>query len=358
MSEAPDKESKTEEGTEKRVRDSVEKGKVPISRDVHVLSSLLGFLVVTGFLVQGQARRLLGQLGQMLDDPAGYRLENGADAVQLSSAVALEMGRFLLPVCTVFLLFGVGASILQNAPRIAFDRIKPDLSRISFGKGFQRIFGLQGHVDFGKALFKFAAISVVVFVILRSEQATTMNAMFSDPTAIPEMLLRLAVQLVSAISIATIVLVAADLVWARIQWRRDLRMSRQEVKDEFKQSEGDPAVKARLRSIARDRSRRRMLAAVPRASFVIANPTHYAVALRYVRGIDAAPFVLAKGADLIALKIRETAEAHAIPVIENRALARSLYDGVEVDQFIPAEFYKTVAEIIHYLHEAKLKAPI
>src|SRR5947209_3040126 len=132
MSEAPDKESKTEEGTEKRVRDSVEKGKVPISREVHVLSSLLGFLVVTGFLVQGQARRLLGQLGQMLDDPAGYRLENGADAVQLSSAVALEMGRFLLPVCTVFLLFGVGASILQNAPRIAFDRIKPDLSRISF----------------------------------------------------------------------------------------------------------------------------------------------------------------------------------------------------------------------------------
>jgi flagellar biosynthetic protein FlhB len=278
--------------------------------------------------------------------------------MQLSSAVAFEMGRFLLPVCMVFLLFGVGASILQNAPRIAFDRIKPDLSRISFGKGFERIFGTQGQVEFGKALFKFAAISVVVIIILRAEQATTMNAMFSDPTAIPEMLLRLAVQLVSAISIATIVLVAGDLVWARIQWRRDLRMSRQEVKDEFKQSEGDPAVKARLRSIARDRSRRRMLAAVPRATFVIVNPTHYAVALRYVRGSDAAPFVLAKGADLIALKIRETAEAHNIPVIENKPLARSLYDGVEVDQVIPAEFYQTVAEIIHYLHEAKLKAPI
>jgi flagellar biosynthetic protein FlhB len=172
------------------------------------------------------------------------------------------------------------------------------------------------------------------------------------------MLLKLAVRLVSAISIATIVLVAADLVWARIQWRRDMRMSRQEVKDEFKQSEGDPAVKARLRSIARDRSRRRMLAAVPRASFVVVNPTHYAVALRYVRGTDAAPFVLAKGADLIALKIRETAEAHGIPVIENKALARSLYDGSQIDQFIPAEFYRTVAEIIHYLHEAKLKVSL
>jgi flagellar biosynthetic protein FlhB len=353
MSDTPDKESKTEEGTEKKVRDAVEKGKVPISREVNVLASLLGFLVVAGFFVESQSRRLLGQMAQLLDDPGGYRLRTGADAVQLSSAVAFEMGRFLLPVCVVFILFGIGGSVFQNAPRI-----KPDFSRISFGKGFQRIFGLQGQIEFAKALFKFAAISVVVVIIMRAEQATTMDALFSDPTAVPEMLLKLAVRLVSAISIATIVLVAADLVWARIQWRRDMRMTRQEVKDEFKQSEGDPAVKARLRSIARDRSRRRMLAAVPRASFVVVNPTHYAVALRYVRGSDAAPFVLAKGADLIALKIRETAEAHGIPVIENKALARSLFDGSQIDQFIPAEFYQTVAEIIHYLHEAKLKVSL
>jgi flagellar biosynthetic protein FlhB len=355
MSEAPEQESKTEEATEKRVRDSVEKGKVPISREVGVLASLLGFLVVSGFFVQSHARRLLGQLAQMLDDPAGFRLRTGADALHLSSAVALEMGRFLLPVCVVFVLCGLAASIFQNAPRIAFDRIKPDLSRISPQKGFARVFGTQGQIEFGKALFKFASISVVVIIIMRAEQATAMNAMFSDPVAIPEMLLKLAVRLVSTISIATIVLVAADLVWARIQWRRELRMTRQEVKDEFKQSEGDPAVKARLRSIARDRTRRRMLAAVPRASFVIANPTHYAVALRYIRGSDAAPVVIAKGADLIALKIRETAEAHDIPVVEDKPLARALYDGVEVDQIIPVDFYRAVAEIIHYLHEAKLK---
>jgi flagellar biosynthesis protein FlhB len=355
MSEAPEQESKTEEATEKRIRDSVEKGKVPISKEVSVLASLLGFMVVIGFFVQDHAQRLLGQMGQLLDDPGGYRLRNGADAMYLSSAVAIEMGRFLLPICVIFFVFGVAGSVLQNAPRIAFEQIKPQLSRISLQQGFRRIFGLQGQIEFAKALFKFASISIVVLVIMRAEQTSTMNAMFSDPVAIPEMLLRLAMRLVSTISIATIVLVAADLVWARVQWRRELRMTRQEVKDEYKQSEGDPAVKSRLRSIARDRSRRRMLAAVPRASFVVANPTHYAVALRYVRGADAAPFVLAKGADLIALKIRETAEAHDIPVIENKALARSLYDGVEVDQFIPAEFYRSVAEVIHYLHEAKLK---
>src|SRR5438552_4746589 len=221
MSDTPDQESRTEEGTEKRVRESVEQGKVPISREVNVLASLLGFLVVAGFFVEGQARRLLEQMAQLLDDPGGYRLRTGSDAVQLSSAVAFEMGRFLLPVCVVFVLFGIGGSVFQNAPRIAFDRIKPDFSRISFGKGFQRIFGLQGQIEFAKALFKFAAISVVVVVIMRAEQATTVDALFSDPTAVAELLLKLAVRLVSAISVATIVLVAGDLVWARTQWRRD-----------------------------------------------------------------------------------------------------------------------------------------
>ena len=145
------------------------------------------------------------------------------------------------------------------------------------------------------------------------------------------------------------VLAAVDLVWTRVKWRRDLRMSRQELKDEMKQSEGDPLMKAKRRSLALDRRRRRMMAAVPRATLVIANPTHYAIALRYVREEGGAPVVLAKGQDLIALKIREIAEGAGIPVIEDKALARSMYDHVEVSQLIPAEFYKAVAELIHFL---------
>jgi flagellar biosynthesis protein FlhB len=146
------------------------------------------------------------------------------------------------------------------------------------------------------------------------------------------------------------VLVAADVLWTRFKWRSDLRMTKQEVKEEHKQAEGDPHVRARMRSIARDRARRRMIAEVPRATVVITNPTHFAIALRYVRAEGGAPVVLAKGQDLLALKIREVAEAHEIPVVEDKPLARSLYDSVEVDQHIPPHLYRAVAEIIYYLH--------
>ena len=182
-----------------------------------------------------------------------------------------------------------------------------------------------------------------------------MNALFGDPTAVPELILTTAMRLVSTISIATIVLVALDLAWARFHWRRELRMTRQELKDEFKQAEGDPLVKSRLRSIARDRARKTMLAAVPRATLVVANPTHFAVALKYKHGEDAAPTVLVKGRDLLALKIREIAEQNNVPVVEDKMLARSMYDAVQIDRVIPAEFFRPVAEIIYFLHSRKQK---
>ena len=153
-------------------------------------------------------------------------------------------------------------------------------------------------------------------------------------------------------------MVVADIVWSRIRWRTDLRMTRQELKDEFKQSEGDPLVKSRLRSLARDRARRRMIAAVPTATVVIANPTHFAIALKYDRAKGGAPVVVAKGADLIALRIREIASRHSVPIIEDKPLARALYDAVEVGQWIPPEFYRAVAKILHLLYTRPAHARI
>jgi flagellar biosynthetic protein FlhB len=148
---------------------------------------------------------------------------------------------------------------------------------------------------------------------------------------------------------------AADFIWQRFHWKQDLRMTRQEVKDELKQSEGDPIVKSRIRSVARDRARRRMMAAVPRATLIIANPTHYAIALKYVREEDSAPLVLAKGQDLVALKIRELAEANGIPVFEDVALARSMYKQVSVDSVIPQQFYQAVAELVRIVYSNKAR---
>jgi flagellar biosynthetic protein FlhB len=157
-------------------------------------------------------------------------------------------------------------------------------------------------------------------------------------------------RILAAICIATALLMSADVFWSRFHWKQQLRMTRQEVKDEVKQAEGDPLVKSKLRSLAMDRSRKRMMAAVPRATLVIANPTHFAIALRYVREEGGAPMVLAKGKDIIALKIREIAEQNLIPVVEDKALARSMYNSVEVDRPIPAAFYRAVAELIHFLY--------
>jgi flagellar biosynthetic protein FlhB len=169
-----------------------------------------------------------------------------------------------------------------------------------------------------------------------------------DPDAVPELILTIAMRLLMAVCVVTILLLAVDLLWVRMHWRKDIRMSKQEIKDEMKELEGDPLKKARLRSLALDRRRRSMIAA--RATPVIANPTHYAIALRYVREEGGAPLVLSKGKDLIALKIREIAEQHLIPIIEDKLLASSMYDSVDVDSPIPPEFYKAVAELVHILY--------
>jgi flagellar biosynthetic protein FlhB len=211
------------------------------------------------------------------------------------------------------------------------------------------LFSIRAQVEFLKAAFKLAVVGFIGFILLRSARDDVLLAMFMEPGGVPELARSMVMKLLSAMVVAIIVLAAADLVWSRVFWQRDLRMTRQEVKDEVKQAEGDPILKGKLRSLARDRSRKRMMAAVPRATLVIANPTHFAVALRYVREEGGAPMVIAKGQDLLALKIREVAESHDIPVIEDKLLARSLYQAVEVDKLIPPEFYKAVAEIILFL---------
>jgi flagellar biosynthetic protein FlhB len=211
--------------------------------------------------------------------------------------------------------------------------------------------------EFAKSLFKLATIGIVVTLILQSQLLDIINTISIDSATIPEMILGIATRLFSTVAIAVLVLVGADVVWSRFHWRRDLRMSRQEVKDERKETEGDPLVRARLRSLALSRSRKRMMAKVPNATLVIANPTHYAVALRYVREEGGAPVVLAKGQDLIALKIREIAEEFSIPIVEDKALARSLYENVQIGKFIPPEFYRAVAEIVHFLQARAARRP-
>ena len=175
-------------------------------------------------------------------------------------------------------------------------------------------------------------------------------ALASEPILLAPMLQDMASSALAPLLMLSLVLAIADITWARIRWRRELRMTRQEIKEEMKEAEGDPFIKARIRALGRQRSSSRMLEKLPGASVVITNPTHYAVALRYAREDGGAPVVVAKGVDHLARRIREIATEHEVPLVENRPLARSLFDQVEVDAQIPPEFYRAVAEIIHYLN--------
>ncbi|MBN9273468.1 MAG: flagellar biosynthesis protein FlhB [Mesorhizobium sp. SCN 65-12] len=353
MAESDDKDSKTEEATEKKIRDTVEQGKLPHSRETAILASFVAILVFTVFYAKDTIVDLGMFLSMFLEKPEAWPMNTETDVIALYKTVMLEIGRAVVSLLVLLSVAGIGASVFQNMPQIVGERIRPQASRISIAKGWNRLFGLQGWVEFLKSLGKLAlAITVLIFT-LSGDHRKLLAGMITNPAAFGLVIRGIAVDILSAIVFVMGLIAAADLVWSRFNWKRDLRMTKQEVKDELKQSEGDPIVKSRLRSMARDRARRRMMTAVPKATLIIANPTHFSIALKYEREVDSAPVVLAKGQDLVALKIREIAREHNIPIFEDVALARSMYKQVSVDSVIPSQFYQAVAELVRIVYSKK-----
>jgi len=350
-----DKDSKTEDATDKKVSTAIEEGNVPTSREASTLASFVAMFLAGTFLFSDSVGKFRDTLIHFIDNPGGWRLESGADALAVFHIIAVDTAHLLIPVIGLMLAAGIAASVLQNAPQLVGKRIAPDFSRISLQKGWGRLFSVRGLVDFAKSVFKLGAVAIVGFLVIKATRLEVLASIFMEPVTLPALLQRVLLRIVGWVALLTLALVVADLFWSHFSWRKELRMTKQEVKDEFKQAEGDPHLKARIKAIARDRSRRRMMADVPRATLVVTNPTHYAIAMRYVREEGGAPLVLAKGRDLVALKIREIAEKHDIPIIEDKPLARSLYDNVEVDKLIPPQFYKAVAEMIFFLHARKTR---
>ncbi|MQW90003.1 flagellar biosynthesis protein FlhB [Sinorhizobium saheli] len=353
MSEEQDKESKTEAPSEKKLSDAAEKGNVPFSREVTMFASTLAIYIFVVFFLSDGAATMAEALKDIFEQPEAWRLDTASDATALISHVLLKSTALLVPIFVLLILFGVGSSIFQNLPRPVVDRIQPKWNRVSPLSGLKRIYGLPGLVEFGKSLFKIIVVSIVVVLVLWNDYFATLDLMFSDPVSIFTAMISDLKQIIIVVLLATAVLAILDLFWTRHHWYTELKMTKQEVKEELKQSQGDPIVKSRLRSMQRDRARKRMIGSVPRATLVIANPTHYAVALRYVREENDAPVVVAMGQDLVALKIREIAEKNGIPVFEDPPLARSMFAQVSVDSVIPPVFYKAVAELIHRVYAAQ-----
>lgn len=353
MADGADKDSKTEEATEKKVRDTIEQGKLPHSRETALLASFTAILVFTVFYAKDTIAHLGIFLSMFLEKPEAWPMDTETDVVTLYKIVIMEIGKGVASLLVLLVAAGIGASVFQNLPQFVGERIRPQLSRISISQGWKRLFGVQGFVEFLKALAKLGFVATVLVFALSDEHRELLAGMITNPLEFGMVMRSIAVNILTAIVLVMMAIAAADFVWSRFSWRRDMRMSKQEVKDELKQSEGDPIVRSRIRSVARDRARRRMMTAVPKATLVIANPTHYSIALKYVRDEDSAPLVVAKGQDLVALNIREIAAEHGIPVFEDVALARSMYKQVSVDSVIPPQFYQAVAELVRIVYAKK-----
>ncbi len=357
MSDGQDDSQKTEEPTEKRLREAEEKGDVPRARDVGLLTAMAAAWLIALLVAEGVTATVGRTLLPLIENPDDFRLDGSAfDVLHGMRWLILGVGAALAP------LFGIlaGAAVvsaLGQGPLVAStERIRPKLSNLSPLKGLKRIVSRQAVVEFAKSVVKLLIIAAAAWFAVEPYITWTEGLVGIDVAALPDLLRDVTLRLLLAVLLATVLMAVVDVLWNRFEWRRRLRMSFQELKDEFKQTEGDPKIKARLREVRRERSRRRMMASVPRATVVITNPTHFAVALEYDRGRLPAPVCLAKGADLIALRIRAIAEENGVPVVENPPLARALHASAELDELIPLEHYQAVAEVITYVLRLKTAA--
>ncbi|MEM8826262.1 MAG: EscU/YscU/HrcU family type III secretion system export apparatus switch protein, partial [Pseudomonadota bacterium] len=239
--------------------------------------------------------------------------------------------------------------VASGRPTLAWSRVKPDWSKLSPLKGMKRLFGANGLVEFLKVLAKFAIVAVAAVVAVWPEAGRLEAAVGGDAGDMTRLLMALTVRMLLTITALVMLMAIADVLWQRHAFTKKMMMTRQEVKDEQKDTEGAPEIRARLAMLRRERASHRMMAAVPDAAVVIMNPTHFAVALAYEHGEAAVPVCTAKGMDAVALRIRALAEDHDVPVMENPPLARALHASVEVGEPIPADHYKAVADVISFV---------
>ena len=344
--------SRTEEPTSRRLQQGRERGQVAQSQDVRTWAVLAGGTLALAFVAQAAAERLARNCLRFLDHPE--RIDIGVGQSQAGLArVLLDVGWVLAPIILLLLVLGVGSALAQSGLIWAPSRIQPDFGKLSPAKGLQRIASLNALTEFVKGLVKLGVVAAAMTALLIPAVAGLETWPAASLTATVDRAMHLLVRLSGAITALMTILAILDYVYQRFTFMKQMRMTKQELRDELKQSDGDPYIKSRIRRLRQERAKKRMMAAVPGAAVVITNPTHYAVALAYEMETMTAPKVVAKGVDVLARRIREVAEANGVPIFENPPLARALHASVEVDDEIPAEHYQAVAQVIGYVMRAR-----
>jgi len=352
----PDKAQKTEDPTPKRLQEARERGEVARSQEVNHWFILLGFTIVVGLAAPFVVDRIANALRPFVERPHALELAGPTGQAALRESLWGVATALAIPFGLMVVL-AIVAGLVQFGLVFSAQPLAPKLSKISPIAGFKRIYGLRALVEFAKGIAKISLVAAVVAILLWPERAKIAALVDLESAAMLAVLQAEAVRVLIGVLAVMTLIAGLDFLYQRHKHLEQLRMTRQEVRDEMKQSEGDPMIKARLRQIRAERARRRMMAAVPTADVVLTNPTHYAVALKYDPETMGAPRVVAKGVDHIAQRIRETAEKHGVPLVENRPLARALHEAVEIEQEIPPEHYRAVAEIIGYVMRLRGRMP-
>ncbi|MDE1901958.1 MAG: flagellar biosynthesis protein FlhB [Alphaproteobacteria bacterium] len=352
MAEGDDDDQKTEAPSSRRLDEARERGQLPISRETTAWIILLGILVTMAWLIPPLMIRLAGIMRVFLESPDQFAMDDG----NMQALMFHTLGQVALASGTAFfilMLAIIGGVMIQTGFFFAPDLLEFDLMRLNPAAGFKRLFSMQAVVDLGKSVGKMLFLGGIAFGVLMpiAYESPSMTGM--PLPAILDFLQHKVVYLLAMLLLGFTLIAAFDLFYTRYSYMKSLRMTKTEVKDEFKQMEGDPMIKSRLRQIRAEKARKRMMSQVPKADVVITNPTHYAVALQYDGGTMSAPVVLAKGINLIAERIRSVAGENRIPIVSNPPLARALYDGVEINQQIPGQHYRAVAEIISYVYKLR-----
>ncbi|MBL6854493.1 MAG: flagellar biosynthesis protein FlhB [Alphaproteobacteria bacterium] len=348
MADDRDPSQQTEEPTSKRLEQAREHGDIVKSPEVSAFVLLLGATVAIMMFGGSTLTKLASAMRIFLEQPDQMAV-GPSDIMGIARYVAMSMGTILGPVFAVMIAAALAGHVLQSRPSFSIEKIMPDFSKLNIFAAFGRMFGMDGLLNLGKGLLKIGIVGVAVWTQIWPERNMLEGVLQQTPDDIVSDMSHLLFKVLMAALIALAVIAAADYILQRQRWLQRNRMSKQEIKEEYRQNEGDPQIKAKIRAIRQERAKKRMIAAVPGATVIITNPTHYAVALKYESGKMAAPICVAKGIDALALKIREVAKEHEVPIVENPPLARALHATVEVDEVIPQEHFKAVAQVIGYV---------
>ena len=354
MSEDSDRSQKTEEATPRKLLEAREKGQVMTSQEVSHLAVMIGGALIAGFLGPFLAYKILGISGGLLQNFHAIRVD-AANICNVFSEVVLELTIGIGPTIILLMALAVAGKLVVSGLVFSSDSLTPKVERISPIKGVTRLISIKSLMEFLKGILKLTIVATIVGMVAvpQLDRVEILMQMDVAQTA-DETRLLIAQMFVVAIFVMGII-AGLDYMYQRFEFLKQMRMTKQEVKDELKQSDGDPLVKGRLRQIRADRARARMMAAVPTADVVVTNPTHFAVALKYESEIMSAPKVVAKGVDEVAFRIRDLANDNDVPIVENPPLARALFAAADLDDEVPSEHYKAVAEIISYVFQLKNK---